>query len=261
MKSILPWARKTVTRVVQAWLPFWIRQHVALSLADDAPRSAALLALAAEVEALHCRLLRHSPRRHLELISMLRGALTAGVLDVQEGRRLLELARTRFQAVTQTHNQLLYMAGAVFGALAGVIGVWKVLSAAGTPVPAWAREQADAATIASLCLYGLAGSLTSIFTRLSQLQLGEIDSPTTVFTTGFVQPFIALGFVSVVYIILRYELLGLAFKVPPDGKMAPIWVAAFLCGFSERFAPSILDSSGKLFVNRSAAKPPEGPGN
>jgi len=52
----------------------------------------------------------------------------------------------------------------------------------------------------------------------------------------------------------RSELLRIAFRVGDSDKMAPIRVTAFLCGFRERFAPGILDSTSKLFATSSTGK-------
>lgn len=243
---------------------FRVCAHAPLNIETDGHPDARVVSLGAEVEALHCRVLRHSPRRRPEMLAMLNGALRAAQRDVQEGQRLLAAARVRFREVTQTHNQLLYMAGALGGAIVGLLIAFWILHQApttGTVAPSpWMKNLAEPSTVATLCIYGLIGSLTSIFTRLSSMQLAEIDSPTTVIVMGVVQPFIALGFVSVIYLILQHELFGISLKAGTDSKLAPIWVAAFLCGFSERFAPGILDSAGKLMGSRDLASRPGGPG-
>ena len=247
MKRLISTCRRWIRRGRVAWIRFRSPTPSALVARTRTGSTADLEMLLSEIAALNCRILRHSPRRRPELTAVLQGAVNAGSLDVAAGRQLYDKAVQRFQQVTQTHNQIIYMAGAFCGMLLGIFAAgWLIGIAQATFV--WATHLSDAPTIASLCSFGLIGSLTSIFMRLPKLQLQQDDSPVLVALNGLIQPFIALGFVAVVFVILKYKVLGISFAATePD---APLWVAAFLCGFSERFAPGILDSAVGAFAHK-----------
>ncbi|MQA39132.1 hypothetical protein [Rugamonas aquatica] len=215
--------------------------------------NAAFEQLLGEVAALHCRIFRRSPRRRPELIALLQGAVYTAAHDVDKGRELYKQAEQRFQQSMQTTNQLAFIGGAFFGALIGMIaGYWMIgLTTSKLPL---AGNLADGQTIASLCFYGLFGSLTSIWLRVSAMSLQQVDSLAFVIVSGMIQPFIALGFVAVIFVIIRYQVLGISIGTEGN-KEAVLWVAAFLCGFSERFAPAILNSTAAAFTaGKSASK-------
>jgi hypothetical protein len=100
-----------------------------------------------------------------------------------------------------------------------------------------------------LAFYAVAGSLTSILMRLRKLDLSEEDDRPLVFMTGALQPVVAMGFMTATYVILSSSLLPLHLTSPNESEsrsavFAIYYVAAFLCGFSEQFAPSLLDRVG-----------------
>jgi hypothetical protein len=232
---------------------YLIRERGALDVAQRPPADAAFEQLLGEVSALHCRLFRRSPRRRPELIALLQGAIYTAAHDVDQGRELYKQAERRFQESMQTANQLAFIAGAFVGALIGMVaGYWMIgLRASDLPL---AGNLANGQTIASLCFYGLFGSLTSIWLRVSSLDLRHVDSLAYVLISGLLQPFIALGFVAVIFVVIKYKVLGISIASEKNPE-AVLWVAAFLCGFSERFAPAILNSTAAGFTaGKTASK-------
>lgn len=247
---------KNIARVLAGWggrlhdawkwavLPLPPNPPIVVAKRDD--RDADLEVLLAEVADLHCRSMRRSPRRRPELNALLQGAVYAGAHDPVKGRLLFEKALARFQETTQTTNRMAFMLGAIGGVVGGIFFASELIELAGKPT---AYNLTDPATIASLCFFSLVGSLTSIFMRSSKLDLRTDDSLAYVLISGFVQPFIALGFVAVLFIIIKYQVLGIT--VSAEHLDGVLWAAAFLCGFSERFAPGILDSAAATFAAKA----------
>jgi len=84
------------------------------------------------------------------------------------------------------------------------------------------------------------GSVASVLTRLSAIDLkGELRRKWVV-TSAATRPVLALLFAGVIYVILQNDLITVLGSTGTD-KGALIWVASFLCGFSERFAVDILE--------------------
>lgn len=105
------------------------------------------------------------------------------------------------------------------------------------------KNLTDSSTIASLFTFAAMGSVTSILTRLSSLDLREETSRKFVIYSAIARPFVAISFASVVYVILKYKIVAITLggNTSKEVDDAVLWIAAFLCGFSERFASDILE--------------------
>lgn len=232
--------------LVSRWRAYWHPQPDELEAKARDGSTADLEILLGEVRALHCRVMRRSPRRRPELVAMLQSTVNAASFDVVKARSLYSNALMRFEQVTQAANQIAFMLGAVAGAALGMWGAYGLIGLSTLNIP-WVSGLTDASTIAALCFFGLLGSLTSIFLRLWKLDLRHDDSFVLIALSGIVQPFIALGFVAVVFVVIHGRMLGV--QITSSDPSAVLWVAAFLCGFSERFAPAILDSAARLYTS------------
>jgi len=203
------------------------------------------LALMANVRALECRATARGPRRQTEILALLQGAANVGQLDAAKGKLLLEQARQAYGDTLQVTNRIAFAVGALIGAVL-VFAITVTLINLASQQQAWALYLAPPAMLFPLCSYALIGSLISIFSRLPKMDLKDTDSIGFVALSAAIQPLIALGFMAIVYILLRYEILG--FKIAAADPNAVLWVTAFFCGFSERFAPGILGSAAALFT-------------
>jgi hypothetical protein len=230
----------SINQLVTAVRNFTRPPTKAIAIALPASADADKEMLMAEVLALECRAQRRSPRRRPEIIQLLQGAVCAGQLDPVKGRLMFEKAQAVYTQVATTVNRIAFLVGAIGGVLAGTFLSLSLIhvGAVGQQIT---KNLASSDVIASLCFYALLGSLTSILTRLSKLDLKDEDSISFVALSGFIQPMIALGFVAVVYVIIHFQMFGISLSASsPD---AVLWVSAFLCGFSERFASGILDTA------------------
>lgn len=203
----------------------------------DSPTADQIL-LVARVRALEARLRLRNPRRQPAIIVLLQGAVDAGMLDIAKGEVALTQATDAYMRGLQTVNRGMYALGATIGALlALLISALLVLLAQMHWPPL--KNLTEPANLASLCFYSVAGSLTSIMTRLTKMDLKDEESRLFVAFSAMIQPFIALGLMSVIYVVFEFNMLGISLTSSNPEKA--VWVVAFLCGFSERFAPGLLD--------------------
>ena len=84
------------------------------------------------------------------------------------------------------------------------------------------------------------GSLTSVLTRVSSIDLREETSKFSVYISGFSRPLIATVLAVVVNVIVSGRIVEIAIGAPGNGKGSGCLVISFLCGFSERFAQDII---------------------
>jgi hypothetical protein len=152
-------------------------------------------------------------------------------------RQIVAKANERFLQDVQSKNRLIYAAGMFLGAL--ILGLISVV------LVSFAEEGrfnlASSNTLVSLFVFAGLGSVTSFLTRLPSLDLRAESSQRLVLLSAASRPVVAIGFASVIYLVLRYKLVNL--QVASDDAAAQdalSWIAAFLCGFSERFASDLL---------------------
>lgn len=92
------------------------------------------------------------------------------------------------------------------------------------------------------------GSLTSIMLRLSKIDLQDEDRRIVIMFSAAIHPLMAGGFMAIIYVILQNQIISINLGKGEDAAKAVEWLAAFLCGFSEKFAPGILDRVGADFI-------------
>jgi hypothetical protein len=213
--------------------------------------------LFAEILALIARLQKRQPRRAPEVLALLDGTVQIAVKsgDLAKARRLFYAALETYRSSTCSGNQLVLF----FGAAAGAIGMLVMVACAlalqqMTETSRYLTELAAPEVVAGVSFFAVAGSLTSLLVRLRNIDLSEEDDRLIVALTGVFQPTVAMGFATVVYAILAAQVVPLAATGPALRGIE--YLAAFLCGFSEKFAPALLDRVGTRISGTSAKSYP-----
>ena len=179
-----------------------------------------------------------------EIWGLVRNAIVLGLEARQpaDGRRLLEQAQVAFRDHLETINRLRYLLGLVLGTVALAIIATAVLwftSSVGLHLGI------SPELLIGLFAFAGMGTLASVLSRLSSLDLGQQRSQLILFISGASRPLVAIILAIVVYLILRLQIVniqvgtGAAATSNPEGVYL---IAAFLSGFSERFAQDIIAS-------------------
>ena len=171
-----------------------------------------------------------------EVIDLLRNAVVfLSQHDTSEGRTILNEATKVYYHHNQTRNRIRYLAGAVAGiCVSAGLGAGSLLLA---PFGEYVAPK----LLILLFVFAGVGSLTSVLTRISSIDLKEETSNFSVYVSGFSRPLIAIFFAVIVYLILDTKILDVKFGSPTEVKAGAIYlVTSFLCGFSERFAQDII---------------------
>src|SRR6266852_3465465 len=179
-----------------------------------------------------------------EIWRLLYNAIVLGLVNRQPefGRRVFERAQATYDDHLETVNRLRYLFGVVLGTVAlGIVAA----------VVLWfTSSQGFRLGISPQLLIGLfafagMGTLASVLSRLSSLDLGQRRSARIVVISGASRPLVAIILAIVVYVILLLRIVnihvgsGTTAQPTPDGIYL---IAAFLSGFSERFAQDIIAS-------------------
>jgi hypothetical protein len=156
--------------------------------------------------------------------------------DPTEGRVILEEAERVYYHHNQTKNRIRYLLGVVLGiAVAACVGAASRLMARSLD------QYIPTQLLVLLFVFAGIGSVASVLTRISSIDLKNETSNFSVFVSGFSRPLIAIFFALIVYLILDTKILDIKLGNPTDSKGGAIYlVTSFLCGFSERFAQDII---------------------
>jgi hypothetical protein len=97
-----------------------------------------------------------------------------------------------------------------------------------------------------ICLVGVLGSFVSIMTRINEFaKLSRIDA-SVLFLTGFFKPWVGAIFAFFLYVVLRSSGMSVVTEGDAQG-FCFVLTAAFLAGFSERFAQDVASRAEKAF--------------
>lgn len=188
------------------------------------------------IKCLEERVLKTKNWSRNEIIVLLKGAMGATLIgDIEIGSGLCSEAYSIYQEDAQVRNRNWY-------ALSIIIGVSIAAIICGGVAFFASRNIANLATpdtIISLFAFAALGSLTSNFTRLGTLDFRNETSKKYIIYSAIARPIVAISFASITYVILKYQIVPIQLGREESGD-APYWVAAFLCGFSERFASDVL---------------------
>lgn len=203
--------------------------------------------LLVDVKALVSRTQARLPARTNEIVTLLDGAVDVAIenKDMLRAEALFRKAADAFALSAGSGNQAIFFCGAFIGAFCMMI-----LLIAALAVQEWSattffvQEMAEGPIVVGIIFFAVAGSLTSILVRLRKLDLSEEDDASMVFFTGAFQPIVAVGFTCAVYVILSSHLIPLDTATNTEVLKGFEYLGAFLCGFSEKFAPALLDRVG-----------------
>jgi hypothetical protein len=202
--------------------------------------SADQIALWTDIRALQQRLKRVNTWSEGEICVFLRGATQTlrQTKNLEVARNLFNKGYELFLKDTQSRNRNWY----VLALLPGILAVTAITGLVGHLAAIEFGNLAPKGTIISLFTFAALGSVTSVLTRLSSLDLSQELSRKFVVYSAVSKPLVAISFASVVYLILTHKLVPIQLGNGDQASQeATVWVAAFLCGFTERFASDLLE--------------------
>jgi hypothetical protein len=234
-----------------------------LNMNPTCAESPELMAFLAEAESLGKRLELRNPWTRAEITVLLQGAINAarttyradGVDNIATAWATLQRAEAVYYHDVQTKNRIVYVVGLGLGVCAVVLipllllwavevmGAWFAASTGSIATPIrgtfqWIATAAPLAITAPLFFFAGLGASASVLSRLTTIDLKEETSKAMVLIAAAARPALAVIFASVIFVILNNNIVSIGTDTT---KLAMIWVAAFLCGYSERFASDILD--------------------
>jgi hypothetical protein len=180
-------------------------------------------------------------RQREEVLRLLYNAVISGVVDgdAGQGKLLFDRAESSYAYHLQTRNRLRYLLGMVVGIVGAALIGWVLLQM--LPLRGLLRPEL---LILILAFAGM-GSLTSVLTRLSSIDLHQESDQTIVVMSGAARPIVAIVFSVVVALLLASKILNISFGSATGDEADAVYViAAFLSGFSERFAEDIIARAG-----------------
>jgi hypothetical protein len=164
--------------------------------------------------------------------------------ETEAGRALLIHTEGVFLQHLQGRNRLRYLLGMLTGIFVLLVfGV--VLVRAPGAADLWEKAM-PAYLLPLVFLFSGMGAMTSVLTRLSSIDLRDEASIPMIFISGMARPLTAVFFALVVSLLLALRIVDLHVGLKGGEEVPPalFLVAAFLCGFSERFAEDVLARVG-----------------
>jgi len=196
----------------------------------------------AEIQSLAKRVEKNRFPVRQEIVRLLENAANAGVVlgDLKKGEMLLARAAAVHERALVAKNRLSYIIGTLCGIVVLSVIVLSMAALAHYGVTSLGPPQ----IVLALFAFAGVGSITSVLMRLSSLDLREETSRTLLMVSGASKPLVAIAFASIVYIVLKYKLIAITLGTPEglglEADEAAYWIAAFLCGFSERLGSDIV---------------------
>ncbi len=225
---------------------FWSKKIVSLdskiTIALPLNATADQINIMTDIKALEQRLIKIPTWSENEIIILLNGAADAAIRgnNIVVARTMYDKAHELFHADAQTRNRNWYVTAMIIGVIvvAAICGIVTYL--------AYNKfgNLTNPNTIISIFTFAAMGSVTSILTRLSSLDLREETSRKYVIYSAISKPFVAISFACIIYLALKHKVINIQVGNSSSicGEDAMYWIAAFLCGFSERFASDFIDS-------------------
>jgi hypothetical protein len=227
------------------------------------------VAFLAEVASLHKRAEYRDSGCRSELAELIQYAVSCArntgsdkeAEKITAARAVLQRAETIYYRDVQTKNRLVYVLGLAFGVCAVVllpiVILWivdmmgKVLSGNTTGSLwahlseglAWITKAAPPQTITPLFFFAGLGASASVLSRLTSIDLKDEPMKKMVLVTGATRPALAVIFASVIFVILSNNIVSVKLSSGSEAAAASlplVWVAAFMCGYSERFASDLI---------------------
>lgn len=156
--------------------------------------------------------------------------------SIAGGNLLYQKAESIFQHHLQAKNRLRYLTGMIYGTAAAALISYLlayVLYTISFPI--------HPERLLLLHLFAGMGSVTSVLSRLSTIDLREETSKFMVVISGATKPVVAIFFAIILYMILDTKIIDIQFGAPTETNKDLVYlISSFLCGFSERFAKDII---------------------
>jgi hypothetical protein len=221
---------------------------------------------------------RISRKGQREVIAMLQEAVDSGIVRTftAEARIALDRASAVYAAHVATRNRVWYLVGVLLGfamAATVLVGLESWLGRE-QPIHTWLGSFDDLGPQVLIPLFSFAGmgTFVSVLGRISKLDLADESSVLLLVVSGAARPLIAIFFAAIVYVIIKNQLIPIQIGSTPttmpglngtrtagvDAPNGMLYVAYFLCGFSERFASDLVTSlplySGKTPTDVDASR-------
>ncbi len=204
--------------------------------------------LSAEIESLDGRSHRRlgaDTREREEVLNLLLNAANMSDVDerIDHARDYYDKAQQAYLMHVQSKNRILYLSGTALGFLAVVViaGIaFAVNEAFANYIDPDLYVKPGLVVLIPL-LAGI-GSLTSVWSRLTAIDLKQDISGFMIILSGVARPVVAISLAFVVSMIIDAEIVAIQFgESPTEFQQAELLlIVAFLCGFSERFATDII---------------------
>ncbi len=188
----------------------------------------------------HRSLHRLSPksRERQEVKRLLWNAVTACVErdSISQACLLYKKAEQAYYDYVQIRNRLRYLVGMMIGILFAA-----ALGGALMAISDYLKPYVAPNLLLLILLFAGLGSVASVLSRLSSIDLRQEPSDFMIILSGATKPLVAIIFAIVVFLILDLKVLDIQFGSSSGVKSNGIYlVSSFLCGFSERFATDII---------------------
>jgi len=166
--------------------------------------------------------------------------MIASPTKLDDARECVKRADEALNADLQTTNRLWYLAGLAVGVVGALLVTGLVAHLLGYFD---FQAIADRETVIPLFTFAWLGSVASVLLRLNSLDLRYETRRYWYTLSSAVRPILALTFAVVLFVILDNKIVDfkLGNAAATGQQHAVYWIAAFLCGFSERFATDVLD--------------------
>jgi hypothetical protein len=155
-------------------------------------------------------------------------------------RALLDHAEAVYYQHIQARNRLRYLGGMLCG-IGLIFGFGMLL----INIPSELSSVMPRSHLPVVLLFSGMGTVTSVLTRLSSIDLREQTSIWMVYVSGMARPVTGAFLTLVIYLLVDLKVVDLHIGVSSDGaRLETFLVAAFMAGFSERFAQDVLARLG-----------------
>jgi hypothetical protein len=172
-------------------------------------------------------------------------------------RRLLDHAEAVFLQHIQAKNRLRYLAGMLAGIAVIVLFGWALIKF--LPPAATSNSAAlefPPPLLPMILLFAGMGTITSVLTRLSSIDLRDQTSMKMLLVSGMARPVTGLFFALAIYLMISLRIVDFHLGAGADPTPPALFLfAAFLSGFSERFAQDILTKVGGVVSASEPRKP------
>jgi hypothetical protein len=219
------------------WLKLHKKQYIIIfSLEGDSPQKRELTAKIVSLD--------HKAKRRLSPPSSAWDEVNKLLLNVivsaHEGRyaeanALLKDTESLYRRHNQSINRKRYLAGFAGGTAAAIILGYLVILFLSTAEPTLQTK-----LLASIFLFAGMGSIVSVLTRLKTVEIQDETGQFDMIISGAARPVVAIIFSLIVYIILSLKAVKINFGDTEANPNFIFFLAAFLCGFTERFANDIV---------------------